>query len=172
VSLALGVDVGGTKIAGGVVAEDGTLLATSRRDSPADDPAAIADSIAEVVVELSADREVVALGLAPAGWIDLEGAEIMFAPNLAWRAEPLRALVQERVAIPTLMENDANAAAWAEYRFGAGQGARVLLMATIGTGIGGGMVVDGTVFRGGFGVATEPGHMRVVPEGPTAPAPP
>lgn len=164
-SLALGVDVGGTKIAAGVVAEDGTLLASSRRDSPADDPAAIADRIAEVVAELSAGREVVALGLAPAGWIDLEGTEIMFAPNLAWRAEPLRGLVQQRVAIPTFMENDANAAAWAEYRFGAGQGARVLLMATIGTGIGGGMVVDGRVFRGGFGVATEPGHMRVVPGG-------
>ena len=162
---ALGVDVGGTKIAGGVVAEDGTLIATSRRDSPARDPHAIADTIADVVTELSAGRDVVALGLAPAGWINLERTEIMFAPNLAWRAEPLRDLVQARVAIPTFMENDASAAAWAEYRFGAGQGARVLLMATIGTGIGGGMVVDGAVFRGGFGVAVEPGHMRVVPNG-------
>lgn len=161
----VGVDVGGTKIAGGVVAEDGTLVATSRRESPAHDPEAIADSIAEVVRELSQGRNVAALGLAPAGWIDLAGSEIMFAPNLAWRAEPLRELVQQRVAIPTLMENDANAAAWAEYRFGAGQGARVLLMATIGTGIGGGMVSGGTLFRGGYGVATEPGHMRVVPDG-------
>ena len=63
------------------------------------------------------------------------------------------------------MENDANAAAWAEYRFGAGRGARVLLMVTIGTGIGGGLVVDGAVFHGGFGVAIEPGHLRVVPGG-------
>lgn len=164
-SVTIGVDVGGTKIAGGVVTEDGTLVAVARRDSPARDPHAIADSIADVVAELSEGRDVVALGLAPAGWIDLAGTEIMFAPNLAWRAEPLRALVQDRVAIPTFMENDANAAAWAEYRFGSGQGARVLLMATIGTGIGGGMVVDGAVFRGGFGVATEPGHMRVVPNG-------
>ena len=164
-TLTLGVDVGGTKIAAGLVAPDGTLLTVSRRESPARDPEAIADSIAEVVDELSEGRDVVALGLAPAGWIDLERAEIMYAPNLAWRAEPLRQLVQQRVAIPTVMENDANAAAWAEYRFGAGQGARVLLMVTIGTGIGGGLVVDGQVFHGGFGVATEPGHMRVVPAG-------
>jgi glucokinase len=161
----IGVDVGGTKIAAGLIAPDGTIETLVRRESPARDTEAIADSIADVVAELSDGRDVVALGLAPAGWLDLERAEIMFAPNLAWRAEPLRRLVQERVALPTLMENDANAAAWAEYRFGAGQGARVLLMVTIGTGIGGGLVVDGTVFRGGFGVATEPGHMRVVPGG-------
>jgi glucokinase len=164
-TLTLGVDVGGTKIAAGLVAPDGTLVELSRRDSPARDTEAIADSIADVVAELSTGREVVALGLAPAGWLDLARAEIMFAPNLAWRAEPLRQLVQERVALPTVMENDATAAAWAEFRFGAGQGARVLLMVTIGTGIGGGLVIDGTPFHGGFGVATEPGHMRVVPDG-------
>ena len=164
-TLTIGVDVGGTKIAAGLVAADGTVVSVVRRDSPARDTAAIADSIAAVVAELSDGRDVVALGLAPAGWLDLDRAEIMFAPNLAWRAEPLRRLVQERVALPTVMENDATAAAWAEYRFGAGQGARVLLMVTIGTGIGGGLVVDGTVFHGGFGVATEPGHMRVVPGG-------
>jgi glucokinase len=164
-TLTIGVDVGGTKFAAGLVAADGTVEALSRRESPARDTAAIADSIADVVTELSDGRDVVALGLAPAGWLDLERAEIMFAPNLAWRAEPLRRLVQERVDLPTFMENDANAAAWAEYRFGAGRGARVLLMVTIGTGIGGGLVVDGAVFHGGFGVATEPGHMRVVPDG-------
>lgn len=164
-TLTLGVDVGGTKIAAGAVAADGTVVSMARRESPARDPEAIADSIAAVVAELSEGRDVVALGLAPAGWIDLDRAEIMYAPNLAWRAEPLRQLVQERVAIPTVMENDANAAAWAEFRFGAGQGARVLLMVTIGTGIGGGLVVGGTVFHGGYGVATEPGHMRVVPGG-------
>jgi glucokinase len=89
----------------------------------------------------------------------------MFAPHLAWRDEPLRQLVQDRVGLPTVMENDANAAAWAEYRFGAGQGARALVMATIGTGIGGGLVLGGEVYRGGYGVAAEFGHMRVVPSG-------
>jgi glucokinase len=113
-TLTLGVDVGGTKIAAGLVAADGALVQIVRRDSPARDPEAIADSIADVVAELSDGREVVALGLAPAGWINLERTEIMYVPNLAWRAEPLRHLVQERVSIPTFMENDANAAAWAE----------------------------------------------------------
>jgi glucokinase len=163
VTLTVGIDVGGTKIAGGVVA-DGTLLASTRRDSP-DDPVAIADSIADVVRELSEGREIVAVGVAAAGFIDLDRSEVMFAPNLTWREEPLRELVHERVRIPTLVENDANSAAWAEYRFGAGQGARALLMATIGTGIGGGLVFGGKVFRGGFGVAAEFGHVRVVPNG-------
>jgi glucokinase len=153
-SLTVGVDIGGTKILGGVV-DDGVLLATVRRESPAEEPVAIADALASVVRSLQADHDVAAVGIAAAGFIDLNGTNIMFAPHLAWRDEPLRALV----------ENDANAAAWAEYRFGAGQGARALLMATIGTGIGGGLVLGGSVFRGGFGVAAEFGHMRVVPQG-------
>lgn len=168
-SLTIGIDVGGTKIAAGVVAEDGTVLASSRRESPAEHPAAIADGIGALVAEYVAEYDVRAVGVAAAGFIDLARNEVMFAPNLAWRDEPLRQLVQDRIALPTVVENDANAAAWAEYRFGAGQGARALLMATIGTGIGGGLVLggpaDGQVFRGGFGVAAEFGHLRVVPDG-------
>jgi len=160
----VGIDIGGTKIAGGVL-EDGVLMDTVRRESPAQHPASIADTIAEVVSHLSTGRDVAAVGLAPAGWLNLERTEIMFAPNLAWRAEPLGQLVQQRVSVPTVMENDGNAAAWAEFRFGAGQGARALLMVTVGTGIGSGLVVDGRLFRGGFGVAPEFGHMRVVPDG-------
>lgn len=160
--LTIGIDVGGTKIAAGVVAEDGTLLETSRRESPAELPSAIAESIGVVVAEYAARYDVTAVGVAAAGFIDLDRTEVMFAPNLAWRDEPLRKLVADRVQLPTVIENDANAAAWAEYRFGAGQGARTLVMATIGTGIGGGLVVGGEVFRGGFGVAAEFGHLRVV----------
>lgn len=161
----VGIDVGGTKIAGGVVDQDGALVAMARRESPALDPAAIADSIADVVVELQAGHDIGAVGLGAAGYLDLAGERVMFAPNLAWRDEPLRALVEDRIGIPTLMDNDANAAAWAEYRFGAGQGASTLLMVTIGTGIGGGMVFGGELFHGGFGVGAEIGHMRVVPGG-------
>ena len=164
-TLTVGIDVGGTKIAGGVVGEEGTLVATTRRDSPARHPAAIADGIADVVTELRAAHHVTAVGLAAAGYLDRARTRIMFAPNLAWRDERLRDLVEDRVGLPTVMENDANCAAWAEHRFGAGQGARTLVMATIGTGIGGGLVHDGELFRGGFGVGAEFGHMRVVPEG-------
>ncbi len=168
-SLTVGIDVGGTKIAAGVVAEDGTVLTSSRRESPAEHPAAIADGIAAVVAEYAAQYDVRGVGVAAAGFIDLERSEVMFAPNLAWRDEPLRRLVADRVGLPAVIENDANAAAWAEYRFGAGQGARTLVMATIGTGIGGGLVLGGPehgqVFRGGFGVGAEFGHLRVVPGG-------
>lgn len=163
--LMIGVDVGGTKIAAGVVAADGTLLTSTRRESPAHHPAAVADSIAQVVTEYAAQYDVGGVGVAAAGFIDLARTEVMFAPNLAWREEPLQRLIADRVNLPTVIENDANAAAWAEYRFGSGQGARTLVMATIGTGIGGGLVVAGDVFRGGFGVAAEFGHLRVVPDG-------
>jgi glucokinase len=164
-SLSIGIDVGGTKIAAGVVAEDGTLVASTRTESPAEKPEEIADEIAGLVTELLAEHPATADGVAAAGFIDLARTEVMFAPNLAWREEPLRDLIAERVDLPVVLENDANAAAWAEYRFGSGQGARALLMATIGTGIGGGLVVGGQVYRGGFGVAAEFGHMRVVPNG-------
>lgn len=164
-----GIDIGGTKIAAGVVDEQGAVVARTRRDSPAEQPDAIADSIAELVSELRRDHDVAAVGLAAAGFVDLAREEVMFAPNLAWRDEPLRRLVADRIDLPTVMDNDANAAAWAEYRFGAGQGARTLLMAAIGTGIGGGLVVAGDVFRGGFGAAAEFGHMRVVPGGRLCP---
>lgn len=168
-TLSVGVDVGGTKIAAGVVTEDGTLIASTRRESPAEQPAAIADDIAGMVSELSVEHDVASVGVAAAGFIDLARTEVMFAPNLAWREEPLRSLIADRVSVPVTIENDANAAAWAEYRFGAGHDARALLMVTIGTGIGGGLVLGGPehgqVFRGGFGVAAEFGHMRVVPGG-------
>ncbi|MCW2787441.1 MAG: glkA 1 [Marmoricola sp.] len=164
-TLSIGIDVGGTKIAAGVVAEDGTLIASTRTESPAEEPDAIADDIAGLVTELAAQHDVSAVGVAAAGFIDLARTEVMFAPNLAWRDEPLRTLIADRVPFPVTIENDANAAAWAEYRFGAGKDARALLMVTIGTGIGGGLVLGGEVFRGGFGVAAEFGHMRVVPDG-------
>jgi glucokinase len=164
-SLTLGIDVGGTKIAAGVVGDGGALVASTRRDSPARHPAAIADGIAEVVAELRAAHEVGAVGLAAAGYIDRARTRVMFAPNLAWRDESLRDLVEARVGLPTVLENDANCAAWAEHRFGAGRDARTLVMATIGTGIGGGLVHDGELYAGGFGVGAEFGHMRVVPGG-------
>jgi glucokinase len=161
----IGIDVGGTKIAGGVVDDDGHLIAELRRESPAAHPDAIAATIADMVGELRADDEVRAVGVAAAGFIDLARETIMFAPNLAWRDESLRKKVADLVDLPTLLENDANAAAWAEARFGSGQDARTLVMAAIGTGIGGGLVSGGRLFRGGFGVGAEFGHMRVVPDG-------
>jgi glucokinase len=89
----------------------------------------------------------------------------LFAPNLAWRNEPLRAAVEQRTGLPVVVENDANAAAWAETRFGAGHGQPNTVTLTVGTGIGGALLMNGHVVRGRFGIAGEFGHMQVVPGG-------
>jgi glucokinase len=164
-SLAIGVDIGGTKVAGGVVDEHGRVLDRTRRFTPGTDVAATEATIAEVVAELSARNEVAAVGIGAAGWIASDQATVLFAPHLAWRNEPLRDALSQAIGLPVLVENDANAAAWAEYRFGAARNAPVAVMVTLGTGIGGGLVVGGQLYRGGYGVACEYGHMSIVPDG-------
>jgi glucokinase len=89
----------------------------------------------------------------------------LFAPNLPWRNTPLREALAERLDSDISVDNDANAAAWGEYRFGAGEREPDLVCLTVGTGIGGGLVLDGKLYRGRFGIAGEPGHMRAVPGG-------
>jgi glucokinase len=89
----------------------------------------------------------------------------LFAANLAWRNEPLRDEVAKRIGLPVVVENDANAAAWAETRFGAGRGHSDTVMVTIGTGIGGGIVIEGQLYRGAFGIGAEMGHVEVVRDG-------
>ena len=162
---AIGIDIGGTKIAGALVDPDGSIIRESRVATPAHDSDAIADAVIELINELSEGVEVVAAGVAAAGFIDAERANIVYAPNLSWRHEPFKAKLQARTTVPVFIENDANAAGWAEYRFGAGRGVKHMAMLTIGTGVGGAIVVDGHLLRGGFGIAAELGHIRLVPEG-------
>jgi glucokinase len=164
VALAIGVDIGGTKVAAGVVDEDGGVLALVRRPTPGD-VAGTEETIAGCVAELTERYDVVAVGIGAAGWIANDRATVLFSPHLAWRDEPLRDVLQGRIDRPVTVENDANAAAWAEYRFGAARGERVVCCITLGTGIGGGLVVGGTLYRGAYGVAGEWGHMSVVAEG-------
>jgi glucokinase len=163
--LAVGIDVGGTKIAGGVVDEVGKILATARRESPATDTEAIERNIQDLVAELRADHDVEAVGIGAAGFVDSGRSTVMFAPNLAWRDEPLRADLEKLIDLPVVVENDANAAAWGEFTFGAGEDVEDTLLVTVGTGVGGGIVLNGQLHRGAFGVAAEIGHMRVVPDG-------
>jgi glucokinase len=166
VTLTIGVDVGGTKVLGGVVTPEGEVLATERRDTPDDDAPQTAVVIAEVVADLvAAHPGVEAVGVGAAGWIDSARSTVMFAPNVAWRNEPLRDRIADKVGLPVVVENDANAAAWAEYRFGAARGVSDVLLITVGTGIGGGIIAAGELFRGAYGVAAEFGHVRVVPDG-------
>jgi glucokinase len=166
VTLTIGVDIGGTKVAGGVVDEHGRVLAQTRRDTPADDVAGTRDTIVEVAAELAATHSVSAVGIGAAGWIDATGSTVLFAPNLAWRDEPLRDYVTKAVGLPTVVENDANVAAWAEFRFGAARDAEdSMVMITSGTGIGGGIVLGGNLWRGANGIAAELGHMQSVSGG-------
>lgn len=163
--MAVGVDIGGTKVAAGLVDPDGQLRRTVRLPTPGRDPRAVEDTIAEAVREVSAGQRVVAVGIGAAGFVAADQATVLFSPHLAWRREPLRGAVERRLGRPVLVDNDANAAAWAEHRFGAGVGESRLLCVTLGTGIGGGIVVDGRLERGRYGLAGEFGHMVLVPGG-------
>jgi len=166
VSLTIGVDIGGTKVLGGIVAPDGEVLAQARRPTPAHDPTGTLIMISDVISELAALEKVDAIGIGAAGWIDADRSKIMFAPNLAWRDEPLRDHIAKRFDVPVVVENDANVAAWAEFRFGAAREASdSMVLYTVGTGIGSGIVLGGQLVRGAHGVAAELGHVRVVPDG-------
>jgi glucokinase len=163
--LTIGLDIGGTKISGAAIDGSGVILARGRRDTPAHDPAAIAEEAANLVRELSVSHKVDAVGVACAAFIDRSRSTVYFSPNLAWRDEPLKERLESVLDLPVVIENDANAAAWGEFRFGAAADADDMVMLTVGTGIGGGIVIDGVLMLGAFGVGAELGHMRVVPNG-------
>ncbi|MCG5212261.1 ROK family glucokinase [Streptosporangium sp. KLBMP 9127] len=164
-ALTIGVDIGGTKVAAGVVDDEGHVVEHTLRPTPADSPDQVAQTIGDVVKELSQGREIEAVGLGAAGFVDETRSIVRFAPNLAWREEPLQRKVAALVGLPVVVENDANAMAWGEARFGAGRGESHVVCVTVGTGIGGGIVLDGGLYRGRWGMGAELGHMQVVPEG-------
>ena len=164
-SATIGLDIGGTNINGGVIDSDGAILARGRRDTPAHDAGAIVEEAAALIRELSVGHKISAVGVACAAYINRSGSLVFFSPNLAWRDEPLKQRLGSAVDLPVMIENDANAAAWGEFRFGAALEVDDVVMLTVGTGLGGGVVVDGVLIRGAFGVAAELGHMRVVRDG-------
>lgn len=161
----IGIDIGGTKIAGGLISATGEILSRARRETPAEDVDEIVDAVGELIEELGSDHDVEAAGVACAGYIDKAGTTVLFSPNLAWRDEPMKERLENRVDVQVTIENDANAAAYGEFVHGAGHDVDDMVMVTIGTGVGGGMIFDGELFRGSFGVAAEIGHARVVPDG-------
>jgi glucokinase len=165
--LTVGVDIGGTKVAAGVVTFEGEVLDQVRRETPdrSKSPRAVEDTIVEAVLDLAQRHEIHAVGIGAAGFIDADRSTVLFSPHLSWRNEPLRDAISTRLRLPVVVENDANAAVWAEWRFGAGRGESHLVCVNLGTGIGGAMIVNGALQRGRFGVAGEYGHMQVVPDG-------
>ncbi|MER7555405.1 ROK family glucokinase [Nocardioides sp. NPDC126508] len=163
--LACGVDVGGTKILGGVVDHDGNIIEDHRVESPAKSPEAIEAAIVEVVQELKTKHPIECVGIGAAGYIDKGRSTVLFAPNIAWRDVPLKERLEKVLELPVVIENDANAAAWGEFEYGAGAEVDNMMLVTVGTGVGGGLVLEGDLYRGAFGVGAEIGHMRVVPNG-------
>lgn len=170
----IGVDLGGTNIKAGAVGLDGKVLFRTRLSTDADEgPGHVADRIAQAVRQcldnIQGGRGAVAgVGVGSPGPLDFETGVVVFTPNLrGWHNVPLRSMVEERTGLPGALENDANAAALGEQWAGAGRGASSLVMFTLGTGIGGGIVLDGQVWHGFGGVAAEIGHMSINPDGPT-----
>lgn len=162
----IGIDVGGTKVLGGVVTEAGEVLKTSRRDTPREGGSALTQTIADVARELAAEFDISAVGLSAAGFVSSDRKTMLATPNIAgWNGVQLDAELTSLINLPVVLENDANAAAWGERTFGAGKGKQNMLMVTVGTGVGGGIIVNGQLLRGAFGVAAEIGHLRVLPEG-------
>jgi glucokinase len=165
VDLTIGVDVGGTKIAAGAVDVSGHVVEQVRVSTPATTPKDVEDAIVEAVRRLRANHEITAIGLAVPGFVDETRAMLRFTPNLPMVDRPLRAIVEAAVGRPVVVENDANAAAWGEHRFGGGRQNPDMVLVTVGTGLGGGIVLGGELVRGAFGTAAEIGHMRMVPGG-------
>ncbi len=164
-SLTIGVDVGGTKIAAGVVDEHGTIIEMLRRPTPAANAAKTIDVISDSVRDLLGRHDVEAVGIGAAGLVEESRSSVLFSANLSWRHEAVARQVEDRTGRPVVVENDADAAAWAESRLGAGRGHDDMVLITVGTGIGAGFLLNGTLYRGRWGMAAEPGHYRVVPDG-------
>lgn len=169
-ALALGIDIGGTKIAGGAVAPDGTVVARARAETPhrSTVPRVVEDTILAVVEDLISQvstHPILGLGVGAAGFVAADRATVVFAPHLSWRHEPLRDALISRTGLPVVVDNDANASAWAEFRFGAATGSTDVVMVNLGTGIGGAILIQGELYRGRHGMAGEFGHMQVAPDG-------
>ncbi len=171
--LFIGIDLGGTKISTALVDPSGRIVARDYRET-------LAAKGQKVVVERMVDAarrvmdeagvvpsQVIGVGVGSPGPIDSRTGVVTAPPNLpGWRDVPLKQLIEEKLGLPTFLENDANAAALGEYRFGAGQGVQNMIYVTVSTGIGGGLILNGQLYGGATGAAGEIGHMTVLPWGP------
>jgi glucokinase len=162
---ALGLDVGGTKILAVRTDEEGVVLARAEVSTPADDPEATLAAMVEAARGLLSS-EVRAVGVGAAGMVEHAAGILRFAPNLAWRDLEIARRMRSALGLPCGLDNDANVAAYGELRLGAGRGCRHLLLVTVGTGIGGGIITGGRLYRGAHGFAAEVGHIIVEPGGP------
>lgn len=166
----LAADFGGTHLRAAVVDEDGRILHRVDHPTPsANTPQTVMAGVVELLTAAAegVDPRPSAVCIATAGLINADQGKVILAPNIpGFRNLVMTTPVAERLGIPAFIENDASAAALGEFRFGAGKGTRHLLHATLGTGIGGGIVIDGKLYRGASGLAGEIGHIILNPAGP------
>ncbi|HXV93137.1 MAG TPA: ROK family protein [Pseudonocardia sp.] len=164
---AIGIDIGGTKIAGAVVDADGTIVAELVEPTPAEsDATAVTAVMLRMIERLRADHpEVAAVGVGAAGIVEWPVGRMLWAPNNAYRDWPVREQLESATGLPATVDNDANVAALAEARLGE-KAYHDMILVTVGTGIGGGMVLDGRIYRGPTGRGAELGHMILNPDGP------
>ncbi len=160
----IGVDVGGTKILAGVVERDGTVTAHREHSTPLTSEAALLEGLESAVRELVDDRVAAACFGVPSR-IDRRAGVVIGSVNIPLVQSPLRDVMRERLGLPVEVENDANAAAIAEWKVGAGRGASDMLMLTLGTGVGGGLILGGRPYRGSTGAGAELGHIVIVHDG-------
>lgn len=163
---AIGIDIGGTKIAAGVVTPEGEIL-NEVRYATAASPERLLSSITRAITEVRDGFEVGGACLAVPGFVLTAENKVIFAPNLhAIEGLPLKDEIEERTGLPITVENDANTAAWGEFRFGVGSEADHLVFITLGTGVGGGVVMHGVLLRGAQGAGGELGHVTIQATGP------
>jgi glucokinase len=166
----IAADFGGTHLRAAVVDESGAVLRRMELDTPAEStPQTIIEDVVGLLAKVAegAATAPAAACVATAGLIDADKGKVILAPNIAgFRNLVLTTPIAARLGVPAYIENDASAAALGEFRFGAGRGTRHLLHATLGTGIGGGLVIDGRLYRGASGLAGEIGHIILDPAGP------
>jgi len=168
--LILGIDIGGTKIAFGLVDSQGRIISQGRKPmsahgTPEAGLQAVTDAIDSVMAEDKA--KVRSIGICAPGPLDPRSGVVLNPPNLpCWRDFPLAERIRSRYSVPVRVDNDGNAAALAETKWGAAQGRRYVFYATVGTGIGSGIVFDGRIYHGNTGAAAEGGHVSIDYRGP------
>jgi glucokinase len=164
--LTIGIDIGGTKISAGVVDSSGNLIDSSRCSTPTEGGKELISSVINLIKEFNKKYEIKGIGISIAALISSDYGTIVGAPNIA-NLSKLNFVNEIKVEfeIPIIIENDANAAMWAEFKFGNAKGLNPVMFFIIGTGVGGGLVIDGKLFKGANGIGAEFGHMCVVPDG-------
>jgi glucokinase len=160
----IGVDVGGTKILAGLIARDGTVVGHREYPTPIENENALLDGL-EAAVREFLDGGVVAVGFGIPSQIDQRHGIALGSVNIPLRGVPFRQKMADRLGLPIGIDNDANAAAIAEWKAGAGRGTTDMIMLTLGTGVGGGLILGGKPYRGWFGAGAEIGHMVIVHDG-------